>query len=114
MAAYAGAGPQDVDAWMPIGEIDDFPDIDVVMFANDGKFVCKCNIGVSECVFRELDHFSRARSRRHACSTYKAFVEPLRVPVHEGVTPPIQRSLLTSSVSIRPGKTRSGQYATET
>ena len=29
MAADAGAGPQDVDAGMPVGEVDHLPDIDV-------------------------------------------------------------------------------------
>ena len=50
MATYAGSGPQDVDAWVPIGKINDFQSIDVVMFADDREFVSNA-ILVFGCVF---------------------------------------------------------------
>src|SRR6266851_3454294 len=74
------AGAQDVDARMSIGEIDDLPHVNPITMADQRELVCKCDIGIAERVFGQLDHFGCARCRGDARASNKSLVKALRTP----------------------------------
>ena len=57
MAADAGAGLQDVDARVAVGEPDDLPHIEPHLVGNNRQFIGKGDVHVAEGVFDQLGHF---------------------------------------------------------
>lgn len=75
MPAHAGAGLQDVDARVAVGQADQFPHIDVELVADDGQLVGKSDVDVAEAVFGELAHFCRAGVGDDAFALHEGFVQ---------------------------------------
>jgi len=59
--ANAGAGLQDVDPRVAVGQTDELPDVDVELVADQGEFVGKGDVDVAEAVFCQLGQLGRAR-----------------------------------------------------
>jgi hypothetical protein len=62
---------------MPIRQIDNIPHIDSEPVADPGQLVCKRDVGIAECVFRELDKLGRPRRADDARAAHKMLVEAL-------------------------------------
>ena len=63
MPADAGAGLEDVDARVAVGEADHFPHVDPHRVGDHRQFVGKGDVDVAEGVFGQLGHLRRARGR---------------------------------------------------
>src|SRR3546814_10966835 len=61
MATDAGAGLEDVDARVAVGEADHFPDVDAQMFGHHRQFVGEGDVDVAIAVLDQLHHFGGAR-----------------------------------------------------
>jgi hypothetical protein len=61
MAADAGAGLEDVDARVAVGEADHLPHIDAHMLGHHRQFVGKGDVDVAVAVLDQLHHFGGAR-----------------------------------------------------
>ena len=61
MSPHARARLQYVHARMAVGQSNNLPDIKSQFFANERQLVGKGNIDIPEGIFRQLDHFCRAR-----------------------------------------------------
>ena len=61
MAAHAGAGLQDVDARMAVGELDHVPYINAQIIGYNAEFIGKSDVHVAKAVLDQLDRFCHAR-----------------------------------------------------
>src|SRR5690606_15809943 len=59
MTTHARARLENVDAWMMVCELNEFPDINVEAVADQRKLVCKSNVNVTKCILSEFGHFCR-------------------------------------------------------
>ena len=75
MSAHAGAGLEDVDAGMAVGQLHHVPDVDAEAPSHPGEFVGVGDVDVAVGVFRQLDQFSRGRVGDQAFAFDKNFVE---------------------------------------
>ncbi|MNZ59700.1 hypothetical protein D3C78_777440 [compost metagenome] len=66
MATDAWSGLQDIDARVAVGQVDQFPDIDIQLVADDRQFIGEGDIHVAEAVFGQLAHFGGAGVGDHA------------------------------------------------
>ena len=76
VSADAGAGLQDVDAGVAVGEIDQFPDVDPEFVADQREFVGVGDVDVAVGVFGEFAEFGGARMGGEAGAFDEGFVEP--------------------------------------
>ena len=65
MAADAGAGVQDIDPGVLIGDADDLVDIHPVAAADLGQLVGISNVDIAECILHDLCHLRRADIRHN-------------------------------------------------
>lgn len=79
MAADAGAGLQNVDAGMAVGEADHLPHVDAHRVGNEAQFVGEGDIDVAEGVFGELRHLGRAGIGGDARAADESAVEGQRL-----------------------------------
>jgi hypothetical protein len=75
VAAYPAAGLQNVDPGMPVGKADQFPDINIQLVANQGKFIGKGDIHVAERILCEFAHFRSAGVCGDAVANDKCFIQ---------------------------------------
>src|SRR6266849_4131298 len=71
----SGAGAQDVDARVSIGEIDDFPHVNPITIAAPRYLVCKRPLAVADRFFGNFDHFVCARSPRDAPASNESLLK---------------------------------------
>ena len=78
MAADTGAGLQDVNPRVAVGEINGIPNVDVHFVGDQGQFVGKGDVDVAKGVFRQLDQFRRRRRGQVAFAFDGDFVQRRR------------------------------------
>ncbi|MNL46189.1 hypothetical protein D3C87_1688760 [compost metagenome] len=65
VAADTRAGLKNIDARMAICQTDKFPDVNPLIGANQRQFIGERDVDITEAVFRQLAHFSRAGVSDH-------------------------------------------------
>jgi hypothetical protein len=78
VAADAGAGLEDVDARVAVGERDHFPHVDARLVGDERQFVGEGDVDVAEAVLDELDHLRRGRGG-DARAAHEAAIEGQRL-----------------------------------
>lgn len=73
-----GAGVQDMDPGVQVREADEFPDVDVVVIADQRELVREGDVDVPESVLGELRHLGGARRGEDAVSLDENIVQVTR------------------------------------
>ena len=79
MAAHAGAGLQDINAGMAVGEANHLPYVDAHRIRDEAQFVGEGDVDVPEGVLGELRHLGRAGIGGDARAADEAAVEGQRL-----------------------------------
>ena len=75
VTADAGAGLQNADPGVTIGEADQFPDVDVVAIADDRELVGERDVDVTKGVLGELGHFGQASTGLEHLAAHELAIE---------------------------------------
>ena len=108
-----GPGREDVDARVVVGQPDDLPHVEAEVLADQRELVGEGDVDVAVGVLDQLGHLGAGRVGEQDLALAEDAVD-LPPPSRRSarVMPPTTRSLVTISIMIRPGSTRSGQCAT--
>ncbi len=111
VAADAGTRLQDVYPRMPVRHFDYFPDVESEMFADQRELVGVCDVDIAESVFDEFCHLGTLCICQDDLALTEDAVDLSGLLRARLVMPPTTLSFVTISIMIRPGSTRSGQWA---
>jgi hypothetical protein len=93
---------QDLNAGMVIGQLDELPNIDIKFVADNGEFVGKSNVDISERVFSQLAHLGCSGVGRDTFSLDKRFIKrcgPLRATLRHSANNSIVADKLMYNLS---------------